>query len=268
MGNNLFAPGQSITREQMATIFYRFAEITGYDRTYTESSYAAFSDTGSVSSYAEIPLKWATSQGILAGSGGKLDPKGTATRAQVAQIFLNFSKVSSGGPENPNTEEPENPDSNWWENYNPEYTHVTGKSAVDSQGGYYDYDLSNEIMDLINDLRVQNGLNELAYHPQIQEWASVRAEEASISFSHTRPDGTLYNTVGYFLGAENLAWITTRSNNADTLLNGWYDSIGHRMNMLNSSVKLGAISCYVKDGKIYAAHLFSSKPMYLFDSVI
>jgi len=285
VGNNLFAPGQSITREQMATIFYRFAEVSGYDMTYTDNSYMAFSDTSKVSSYAVIPLKWVTSQGVLNGSGGKLNPKGTATRAQVAQIFLNFSKVSDGS-KNPDTEEPENSDSNWWEDYNPEYTRVTGKSAVDAQGGYYDYDLSNEIMDLINDLRRQNDLNELAYHPQIQEWASIRAKELEYAYisatdevtsaiAHTRPDGTSCFTIQgnvSVLSSENALYspnyakrIDDMDNYASDLVASWYNSSGHKWAMLKNVSKHAAVACYVKNGNVYIIHLFSDLGVYRID---
>lgn len=86
-----FDPSGKITREQMAAILYRYAKATEND---TDSSggreaLAAFSDAGKVSDYAAEAMGWAVSKGAIQGSSGGLDPQGTATRAQVAQIFLN-----------------------------------------------------------------------------------------------------------------------------------------------------------------------------------
>lgn len=276
VGNNRFAPALAITREQMAAMLYRFAAKAGYDVNFTDGKYNAFADTGKVSAFAVDALKWAAANDIIQGSGGKIDPQGKATRAQVAQILLNFHDfiTNKGTPPEPSpspepspTPDPENP-SMPWENYDPQYTRKTGKSAKDAQGGYYDYDLANEIMDLIDDLRVKNGLDKLIYHPTIQGWTEIRAKESSVLFSHTRPDGSSCETVGYYIHAENLAWITGRNNNAETIVNNWYNSDEHKRNMLNSYLKLGTVSCYVIDNKVYAAHLFSNKPLYVFDGII
>lgn len=89
VGPQKFEPNTRITREQMATILYRYAQKTGNDTTYTADRYNSFPDITQVSNYAEEAMQWATSKGILNGSNGKLNPKGTATRAQVAQVFMN-----------------------------------------------------------------------------------------------------------------------------------------------------------------------------------
>lgn len=88
-----FQPNAQITREQMATILYQYAKKTGNDTSFTEETYNAFPDSGEVSSYAQTAMKWAASQGILSGTEGKLNPKCTATRAQVAQVFYNCREI-------------------------------------------------------------------------------------------------------------------------------------------------------------------------------
>ena len=88
-----FQPNAQITREQMATILYQYAKKTGNDTSFTEEGWNAFSDCEAVSDYAQISMKWAVSHGVLAGFDGKLNPKGTATRAQVAQVFYNCKEV-------------------------------------------------------------------------------------------------------------------------------------------------------------------------------
>jgi len=92
VGNNAFDPNNEITREQMAAILYRYAEKFDYDLTFSTEKYRSFADAVSVSGYAVTAMQWATARGIINGAGGKLDPQANASRAQVAQIFLNFSR--------------------------------------------------------------------------------------------------------------------------------------------------------------------------------
>ena len=92
-----FHPDDAITREQMAVIISRYAAFAGYGTTPSSADiYNAFTDKGSVSPYAVDAMTWATSVGLINGSGGKLMPKGTASRAQVAQIILNFCQKILG----------------------------------------------------------------------------------------------------------------------------------------------------------------------------
>ena len=217
---------------------------------------------------------------------GTLNPQDTATRAQVAQIFLNFSSLELNEPSNPSGPvEPATPSDPGesdpgtadWQNYNPVYDPPTGKSAVDADGGYYDYDLANKIMDQVNALRENNGLDALAYYPKIQEWASIRAKEQTISFSHTRPNGSDFSTVGIGITSENITILrnctVSQLNDIPALaaraVNNWYTSTsGHREAMLSSVSRLGAVACYVKGDAVYIVQLFSSKTQYFYDNLI
>ena len=78
-----------ITREQLAAILYRYAMLKGYKVT-NSTALTAFSDADKVSSYAVEAMQWAVAEGLLQGSNGKLNPQGTATRAQVAAILMRF----------------------------------------------------------------------------------------------------------------------------------------------------------------------------------
>lgn len=85
-GNNLFGPNDNITREQLAMILWRYAGSP-----LTENVELHFNDTDDVSDYALTAVKWAVEKGIMSGYGdGLLNPKGFATRAQVAQMFKNY----------------------------------------------------------------------------------------------------------------------------------------------------------------------------------
>lgn len=85
-----FGPNNAITREQMAAILYRYAQYKGY-RTTAGVDLSGYVDADSVSSYALASLQWANAAGLVTGtSSNTLTPDGSATRAQVATIFMRF----------------------------------------------------------------------------------------------------------------------------------------------------------------------------------
>lgn len=85
-GDGSFGPNDEITREQLAIMLYRYAGSPT-----VSSSGLPFVDADEVSGYAQQAIAWASANGIMSGkSGGVLDPKGGATRAEVAQMLLNF----------------------------------------------------------------------------------------------------------------------------------------------------------------------------------
>lgn len=100
-GGYKFSPNQSVTREQMALILYNYAKTTDCDLTARTGLLDKYPDGGKVASYAKYAMEWAVTHNILSGSGGRLDPKGTATRAQVAQIFYNSRELLAGGSDDP-----------------------------------------------------------------------------------------------------------------------------------------------------------------------
>ena len=87
--NGKFGPDDSITREQLAKVLYRYAEYKGYDVTASESL-SSFKDASSVASYAKRYMEWAVAEGLIKGSSGNLNPKGEATRAEIAAILKRF----------------------------------------------------------------------------------------------------------------------------------------------------------------------------------
>lgn len=85
-----FAPEDSVTREQAAAMFYRYAKLMGQEPEAT-GNLSAFKDADEISDYAKLPLRWAVGEGIISGKGnGILDPNGTATRAEIAKIIYNW----------------------------------------------------------------------------------------------------------------------------------------------------------------------------------
>lgn len=89
-GDGIFGPNDNITREQMAAILYRYAEYKGYDVS-AVGDLSQFNDADNVSEWANEVMSWAVGAGLINGMGdGSVAPQGTATRAQVATVLMNF----------------------------------------------------------------------------------------------------------------------------------------------------------------------------------
>ena len=89
-GDDQFGPTDTITREQMAAILYRYAQYKGYDVT-ASADLSTYTDAASVSSYAVSAMQWAVGEGLINGiTDTTLVPGGSATRAQVAAILMRF----------------------------------------------------------------------------------------------------------------------------------------------------------------------------------
>lgn len=91
-GSGKFGPNDKVTREQLAAILYRYAQYKKYDVSVGEdTNILAYDDAQSISSYAIPAIQWACGAGVVTGkSGSKLDPKGNATRAEVAAMLMRF----------------------------------------------------------------------------------------------------------------------------------------------------------------------------------
>ncbi len=283
--NDRFGPNDPITREQMAAILYRYADYLGLDTDtgFIPDKYYEFPDYQAVSRYASKAMSWCVNHGVINGSNGKLNPQGTATRAEVAQILMNAESVlNESKPVEPET--PAEPDEqplpqpvpdDTSENTDDNQTvtdeialRPTGKSAVDEYGGYWDYDEANATFDAINDLREERGLPRLAYSLKVQEWADIRSHELWIvderdgSISHLRPNGSVFASIGKGCNTENALISVIRvkgesvAEAAQSHLGQWYASPGHRENMLNTRSKTAAVSIYVQGEKVYALQLF------------
>ena len=85
-----FAPGKDITREQLATILFRYAEAKGYDVS-ARADLSAYPDADQIQSYATESVAWAVAEGLIQGfEDNTLRPAGNATRAQIATILMRF----------------------------------------------------------------------------------------------------------------------------------------------------------------------------------
>ena len=304
-GGGKFSPNAPVTREQLAKMLCTYAASVGVDTdaVFTPDKYYDFADYLSVSRYAANAMSWCVNAGVINGADGKLNPKGTATRAEVATMLMNAQdalKANSGSnagdqngssgsdtgkdntvtqPDKDNTvtqpdtntgnSKPEGKPDNSTGTGSTNSTTVTdeidqrptGMSAVDENGGYWDYDIANATFDTINDLREENGLPRLAYSLKVQEWADIRSKELVGAYrdnlygAHDRPDGTSFNSVGRVLSGENALGSIISATGEDNC-NQWYASAGHKKNMLHSMHKISAVSVYVLGERTYAIQLF------------
>ena len=88
-----FAPSGDLTREQLATVLYRYAESMGYDVS-ASADLSGFPDAGDIQAYATQALSWAVAEGLLQGfEDDTLQPQSTATRAQIATILMRFCET-------------------------------------------------------------------------------------------------------------------------------------------------------------------------------
>ena len=94
VAKNVFAPDASITREQIATMLYRYAGAEAAK----EDKLSAFPDVAKVSDWAKEALNWAVASGLINGVAdangtANLEPQATATRAQIATILMRFCEL-------------------------------------------------------------------------------------------------------------------------------------------------------------------------------
>ncbi|MDR2295936.1 MAG: S-layer homology domain-containing protein [Clostridiales Family XIII bacterium] len=93
MGDGTFGPEASVTREQITAMLFRYARHTGAD-TRAAGDLTVFADADAIAAWAREALAWAVGARIVNGMGdGSVAPRGTATRAQVAQMLLDYGRV-------------------------------------------------------------------------------------------------------------------------------------------------------------------------------
>lgn len=133
-------------------------------------------------------------------------------------------------------------------------------SAAPAQAGFSAQAYQNETLRLINQQRAAHSLKPLTATAAMNGIAAVRAEESSILFSHTRPNGSspasLFSQYGIFYSSagENLAY---GYSSPSALVSAWMLSPEHRSNILNANFEYTGIGAYQSSsGKIYCAQLF------------
>ncbi len=164
--------------------------------------------------------------------------------------------------QNPDTQKPDiqkpdiqNPDTQKPDTQKPDTQKPTPPST-DQNRSY-----AQQVIDLVNDERSKAGLSAVTEATDVSAAAAIRAQEITSNFSHTRPDGTYYNTVldqsgiSYWGSGENIAY---GQKTPAEVMNGWMNSQGHRANILNASyTKIGVAYYQNSNGVTYWVQLFT-----------
>ncbi|WP_191396157.1 S-layer homology domain-containing protein [Flavonifractor sp. An306] len=142
----------------------------------------------------------------------------------------------------------------------PEEPSTPGSSDID-WGEYAE--MKQEIVDLINEERARIGLNELEVSPKVMQAAQIRADECTVSYSHTRPNGESFNTVFKEVdlgsgGNENLA-SGIGFNNVKEIVDAWFASPGHYKALTDSECNYIGIGISKGVNRYYFSALFTPK---------
>lgn len=120
--------------------------------------------------------------------------------------------------------------------------------------GVYNYDMANEILDIMNNYRNKHGLKSLKSDKTLTKIANTRAREISVYYSHTRPDGSDCFTLSNKFHGENIA---EGCKTARDVMDSWINSEGHRENILKKDYKSVGISVFIVNGYKFYAQDFS-----------
>lgn len=116
-----------------------------------------------------------------------------------------------------------------------------------------------QILALVNQERKSRGLTQLTRYAPLEASARIRAEEITRSFSHTRPGGkSCFTAISYKVswGGENIA---SGYSSAESVMNAWMNSPGHRKNILNANFRELGVGVCEKGGKLYWVQMFTKK---------
>lgn len=128
---------------------------------------------------------------------------------------------------------------------------VTVQTTTTAEGDQ-NLEMAQQVFALVNQIRVENGVAELTWDDRLYESSKIRAEEASVNWSHTRPDGSSCFTVSDVMHGENLA---KGYSTPEAVVDGWMNSQGHKDNILNASFTRTAIAYYNTDqGALWCHH--------------
>jgi len=121
--------------------------------------------------------------------------------------------------------------------------------------GMYSGKLAGNVLTLLNETRAESGRDALVSDRTLTECAMQRAAELSVLYSHDRPDGTRWYTVGSAVSAENIAM---GEYSAASVMTDWMNSEGHRNNILDTRWASVGIGCFVRDNTIYWVQEFGT----------
>lgn len=129
----------------------------------------------------------------------------------------------------------------------------TPAPTQNDQGGSFISSMEQELIRQVNGDRAKYGLPALFHSSELSRAARVRAKEIVEKFSHTRPDGSSWQTVSSAARGENIA---KGQQTVDKVMAAWMSSQGHRANILRTTIGSIGVAAYRKNGIMYWVQLF------------
>ena len=129
-------------------------------------------------------------------------------------------------------------------------------SPQNYRSGHFDIDEAKTIYKLVNEKRKENGLSELKWDETMYEAAKTRAQEITVCWNHTRPNGNMCFSVCDRIDGENLIKYYP---SVDAAIEGWMNSQTHRENILRDWFTGTAVAVYIidEDGGVFCAQEFT-----------
>ena len=219
----------------------------------SENLYAADLSSGeSTASSADVSQQNSSlpgSSGALAGTSSKKTASNKTTSKTSSSKTTTSSKAAVSSPQKTSSSA----------------TKPAGPSSTTSQnvdGGGYTAS-QQRILQLVNAERESRGLPALKLHAALCDAAQLRSREIVSNFSHTRPDGTSCFTVlkqfsitGYAGAGENIAMGSGSMGSAESIMDGWMNSDGHRANILKNDFVYLGVGHYTSGNSQYWVQLF------------
>lgn len=229
--NGKFSPKDTITREQLVVMLYRYAQNSGTNVT-VNGNYIVSSDSKRVSSYAQTAMNWAVYKGIISGyTDGTIRPQAAVDRAICATIISQYTTngSSSSGSSSSGSSSSGSSSSG------------SSSSGSSSNGASSEsQELAVRMLDSVNAERKKVGLAPLELYEPINKTAQAKAEDLYItdSFSHYSKNlGYCYNQfdkagLKYTAAGENIAY---GLDSVSTVMQAWMNSAGHKANILRTN---------------------------------
>ncbi len=135
----------------------------------------------------------------------------------------------------------------------------TGQPYVTEEQKQQLEQMRQEVFKIVNEERTSRGLSALTYNYELEKCTDIRAEEITVVFDHTRPNGQSWSTVlkeqgvSYFTAGENIA---AGYPTAEMVMQGWMNSDGHRANILSPNFHQFACGVTISNGRAYWVQLF------------
>ncbi|MCD8066339.1 MAG: S-layer homology domain-containing protein [Oscillospiraceae bacterium] len=239
---------QGIPRQEMALLIYNIYKGYNSDLTIdTDNALNSITDVSDIGSNYLNAVSYCYATGLLSGyDDGSFGPNDTLTRAEACTVIYRATY--------------------YWVKFDVQSIKDIINAGI-STGLVYQ-ELSNLIIENINDWREENGLNRLQTRWFMNAAAAVRAEECSIVFSHTRPNGIaassvyedLYGTnmgMGEIIVSNQNLLTVTLTEAADTFVEQWKNSVLHNAVMLSDRVYIGC-GVYISSNNVYSAAHFAA----------